>query len=332
MTEREIDIAAFLSNTQWADWQRTPLAGDASMRRYERLTGPHGKTAVLMDAPVDGIGPLDPYLNVTKILQARDVSVPDILHQDPAVGLLLLEDLGDALFATVIAETPAQERPLYEAATDFLVSLHQTPSPDLPPLDPKSLAEMTSLAFTEYRYAILGDDAAEIRINFENRFENILRATLSDEMVFVHRDFHAQNLMWLPNRSGDARVGVIDFQDARQGHPAYDLVSLLQDARRDVPPEIEHRMIARYVAATGREDQTFRTAYTVIGVQRNMRILGIFARLARTMGKPQYLELLPRVWAHFSHGLDHPALEPVAQDLRAALPAPTPEVLRQLTL
>lgn len=331
MISRKAEIAAFLSGTPWENWDRQLLAGDASMRRYERLSGPSGQSAVLMDAPVDSNGPLEAYLNVTKILQARAVSVPKILHQDPDAGLLLLEDLGDALFATVITETPSQERPLYVAATDLLVALHEQSCPDLPPLTPSVLAEMTSLAFTEYRQAILGDDASDVRPSFEQKFETILRETLAGDMVFVHRDFHAQNLMWLPDRAGHARVGVIDFQDARCGHPAYDLVSLLQDARRDVPAEIEQQMIARYLAATGQDSAAFRTAYALIGVQRNMRILGIFARLARTLGKPQYLGLLPRVWDHFTRGLTHPALAPVADDLRAALPAPTADVLRKLT-
>jgi aminoglycoside/choline kinase family phosphotransferase len=331
MTGREAEIAAFLSGTPWQSWNRQQLAGDASMRRYERLYGPNGKSAVLMDAPVDCNGPLDAYLNVTNILQARAVSVPKVLHQDPDAGLLLLEDLGDALFATVITETPVQEGPLYEAATDLLVTLHQQSCPDLPHLTPPVLTEMTSLAFTEYHQAIFGNEAGDLRISFQQKFETILHEAIEGEMGFVHRDFHAQNLMWLPNRAGSARVGVIDFQDACCGHPTCDLVSLLQDARRDVPAEIEQQMITRYLLATGRDSARFRIAYSLIGVQRNMRILGIFARLARKMGKPQYLGLLPRVWGHFTRGLTHPALAPIADDLRAALPAPTADVLRKLT-
>ena len=331
MTNRDAEIAAFLAGTPWESWQRHPLAGDASLRRYERLQDNSGQSVVLMDAPVDSNGPMDAYLNVTALLQNRDVSVPAILHQDPKAGLLLLEDLGDALFAAVIEDSPDQESTLYEAATDFLAALHKQNGPDLAALTPPVLAEMTSLAFTEYRQAVLGDDDPRLRAEFERKFEAILHETLTGDMVFVHRDFHAQNLMWLPDRSGHARVGVIDFQDAKRGHRAYDLVSLLQDARRDVPATIERQMIDRYIATTGQDGQTFQTAYAVIGVQRNMRILGIFARLARTMGKPQYLDLMPRVWAHFIKGLEHPALAPVSEDLRTALPAPTADILRKLT-
>lgn len=330
MTARDRTIQDFLQAHGLSDWKRTPLAGDASMRRYERLLGPKGARAVLMDAPPDSNGSLSPYLDVTQILKGFAVSVPEVLHQDRGAGLLLLEDLGDDLFATVIDRTPEQELALYAAATDLLVYMHAFPCPELPLLQPKVLAGMTDLAFTEYRRGAVGDAADATRHRFEELFAEILHETLGGKMVFVHRDFHAQNLMWLPERVGPRRVGVIDFQDARGGHPAYDLVSLLQDARRDVPAEVEAQMIRRYLAATDLEEQAFCTAYAVLGVQRNMRILGIFARLARTAGKPQYLDLIPRVWAHFNRGLDHPALAPVADQLRATLPAPSPAVLHKL--
>lgn len=331
MTSRDSQINTFLAAGPWGNWRRDPLAGDASMRRYLRLTSPEGQTVVLMDAPPESNGSLAPYLDVTELLETRGVSVPKVLHQDQNLGLLVIEDLGDRLFASVMEAQPEQERPLYEAATDFLAGLHTAKAPDLPLLTPNVMAEMTALAFTEYRAAILGDDAPQTRLRFEEQFEKTLRGTLSADSVFVHRDFHAQNLIWLPERKAQKRVGVIDFQDARSGHCAYDLVSLLQDARRDVPPEIEKAMIERYLTTTGLARHDFETAYAVIGVQRNMRILGIFARLARKMGKPQYLDLLPRVWAHFIRGLDHPVLAPVAADLRMALPEPSPEVLRKLT-
>lgn len=330
MTFRSEEIDRFLKAFGYESWQRNDLAGDASMRRYERISGPKGQNLVLMDAPPETNCALTPYLEVTEILQGLGVSVPRILHADQKAGLLLIEDLGDDLFATLIARSPDREQQLYAAATDLLVDIHARPCPNLPPLGPRIMAEMTSLAFTEYRSSALGDDAPEARQRFEDRFEDILKDSLSGQMVFVHRDFHAQNLLWLSDRHGAERVGVIDFQDARSGHPAYDLVSLLQDARRDVPAGIEAEMIQRYLDATGLDDHAFRTAYAVIGVQRNMRILGIFARLARQNNKTKYLDLMPRVWAHFIRGLDHPALALVAAELRTALPAPDPDILRKL--
>ena len=148
-------------------------------------------------------------------------------------------------------------------------------------------------------------------------------------MVLVQRDYHAENLLWLPDRQGVARVGLLDFQAARAGHRAYDLVSLLQDARRDVPAGVEMRMLDRYIAKTGVDELGFRTAYTVLGVQRNLRILGVFARLSLDYGKPQYVNLIPRVWDHMNRGLEHPALAPVADIIRGAMPAPTPKFLKR---
>lgn len=230
--------------------------------------------------------------------------------------------------------TQVKEKPLYALATDFLVQLHKasdaTPLSGLDTLGPRGMAEMSSLVIERYCDAITGSANPDMKARFENQFEDILRDTVKESMVFVHRDFHVQNLMYLPERNGLAQVGVIDFQDALIGHPAYDLVSLLQDARRDVPAAIEAQMINRYLQATGLDDSGFRSAYAVIGVQRNLRILGVFARLSQDLGKPQYLELMPRVWTHVINGLEHPALAPLAQWLLPKLPAPTPENLAKL--
>ncbi len=330
MTTREIEIARFLAAHGYSNWKAAPLAGDASSRRYQRLTSQTGDSAVLMDwPPVDG-GDTRPFAELAEYLCALGVSAPAILAQDHAQGLLFIEDLGDALFTEVIASDPTMELPLYEAAVDLLVRLHEAKVPDLPPLAPRIMADMTALAFSEYRYTILGDSADHIRMQFEQRFEAVLRDHLDGDMVFVHRDFHAQNLLWLPERQGLAKVGVIDFQDAKAGHHAYDLVSLLQDARRDVPAGVEMQMIDHYIRQTGVDESRFRSAYAVIGVQRNMRILGIFARLSQQFGKHHYIDLVPRVWDHFERGLSHPALASVAEELLSALPAPTPEAMERL--
>ncbi|NIZ11789.1 aminoglycoside phosphotransferase family protein [Phaeobacter sp. HF9A] len=329
MTPRDAEISRFQTACGSGDWTSVSLAGDASARRYLRLTSPEGKTAIVMDWPPTEGGDTQCFAELAAYLLGLGVSAPRTLAQDHARGLLLIEDLGDGLFTEVIRNTPDAEVDLYRAATDMLVHLHQTPPPDLPTLDPATLAGMTDLAFTQYRRGILGDDAPALWAQFETAFKAMLSDALGPEMVFVHRDFHAQNLLWLPERKGIARVGVIDFQDARRGPAAYDLVSLLQDARRDVPEALEEQMIRHYIARTGVDDQAFRRAYAVLGVQRNMRILGIFARLSRA-GKPQYITYVPRVWAHFERGLKLPALAPVADLLRTALPAPDATALARL--
>lgn len=330
MTDRSKLCESFLSATPYAGWQRGPLAGDASNRRYERLTAVGGETVVLMDAPPKKGEDVRPFIRVARYLRDQGLSAPEILAEDIEHGFLLLEDLGDDLYARVILREPALEKELYEAATDALVALHQAPMPDLEPYGPRMMAEMSGLALSKYRAGILGSQDADLQARFEDLFEDILRETVKGDPVLVQRDYHAENLLWLPDREGIARVGLLDFQDARAGHPAYDLVSLLQDARRDVPAGIEMQMIDRYITSSGAGETGFRTAYTVLGVQRNLRILGVFARLSMDYGKPHYVDLIPRVWDHFIRGLEHPALARVAALLHESLPAPTPENLDKL--
>lgn len=330
MTGRDTQIATFLKASGYEGCPRTPIAGDASMRRYERVQHPKGHSMILMDAPPDTGENVTPFVTVAHYLHDLGVSVPQIYAEDREHGLLLLEDLGNDDFDRVIHADATQERALYRAATDLLLDLHKAPAPDLAPLGPRVLAEMASLVLERYRGDILGPVDAPLMKKFENQLEDALRPVLRSDMVFVHRDFHAQNLFWLPKRVGVKRVGVIDFQDARIGHPAYDLVSLLQDARRDVPAGIEMQMIDRYIDHSGVDDAGFRSAYAVIGVQRNLRILGIFARLSRDYGKPGYIDLIPRVWEHVRCGLEHPALGALSDWLLDELPAPTPENLDRL--
>lgn len=335
MSERDARARDFLRDAGWDGAARAPLAGDASNRRYERLRHPGtGAGAVLMDAPPERGEDLRPFLAIAAFLSAQGLSAPAVLAADPQSGFCLLEDLGDALFARVVARDRAAETPLYAAATDVLLALGRADPPPLDHYGPSLMTELAALAFDKYRAGILGDDGGDdggaARARFTARFEDILRETTQGHDVVALRDYHAENLIWLPERDGIARVGLLDFQDAMLAHPAYDLVSLLQDARRDVPAEIELAMTRRFVEGSGLDDHGFRTAYAVLGVQRNLRILGVFARLGTDYGKPHYVDLIPRVWTHLRRGLDHPALAPVADLLLAALPAPEPAALARL--
>ena len=331
MDDRSDLAAAFVGQTVLARAQQVPLAGDASQRRYFRLTDPEtGDTAILMDAPPDSGEDIGPFLTIARHLLDLELSAPKIFAVDRENGFLLLEDLGDDLFARMIARQPDTERPLYQAATDLLVALHRTAPPDLTLFSADRMSQITDLAFTQYAARITGQNDPHALNRFVPRFHDILAQTTQAEPVLILRDYHAENLIWLPNRDGIARVGLLDFQDAVTGHPAYDLVSLLQDARRDVPATIEMAMLNRYVSQTGVNDHAFRTAYAVLGAQRNLRILGVFARLSAEMGRARYVDLIPRVWDHLTRSLDHPALSPVADLLLQALPAPTPENLDRL--
>ncbi|MEX3316154.1 aminoglycoside phosphotransferase family protein [Sulfitobacter sp. PS-8MA] len=324
MTERGPLIDRFLQEAGWADAARSLLAGDASNRRYDRLRKPDGQSAILMDAPPERGEDVRPFLTVAAHLSSVGLSAPEIYHADPERGLLLLEDLGDDLFARLMADDPTQEQPLYRAAVDVLVHLHRAPALDLPRCDAQWLTDMVAPAFEFYA------SEQDMQTAFAAAFQPLAQALDPASNVVILRDYHAENLLWLPDRPGAARVGLLDFQDALLGHPAYDLVSILQDARRDVPRAIEAHMIEYYLMQTGHDAADFRCAYAVLGAQRNLRILGIFARLCLRDGKGHYVDLIPRVWNHLQHNLRHPALASVANSIDGVLPCPTPEFLEHL--
>lgn len=329
MSDREARAVSFLDTTDWGDAIRAPLAGDASNRRYERLTNPKtGQTVVLMDAPPDRGEDIRPFTRIARHLTEIGLSAPEILAEDAEHGFLLLEDLGDALFARFVRKEPTLETKLYAAAIDALLVLHKAPLPKLDPYSPEVMTDLAALAYSKYRHGILGNTEGEAE--FRSAFHEICTEYEPSSPVLIQRDYHAENLLWLPERANAARVGLLDFQDAMSGHPAYDLVSLLQDARRDVPLSLENEMIERYLSGSDESPEPFRAAYMVLGAQRNLRILGVFARLGREYGKPHYIDLIPRVWDHLMRDLNDPALAPVASLLRAALPTPTPENLQLL--
>ncbi|SMO71452.1 aminoglycoside phosphotransferase family protein [Ruegeria faecimaris] len=331
MTNRAILAEALISHTPWSKARREPLAGDASNRRYERLTDPvTGKSAVLMDSPPGQAEPVEAFVRMARHLQSIGLSAPQIYAEDTQYGFLLLEDLGDDLFERVLVKHPDMERELYEAATDVLIKLHEAPTLSLQSYGPALMTELAALSFTKYAQGVLGEYDRDAQDRFEHRFADILHQETSGTKVVVQRDYHAENLIWLPDRQGVERVGLLDFQTAMLGHPAYDLVSLLQDVRRKVTAGTEMRMVSHYISATGVNDHDFRSAYAVLGAQRNLRILGVFTRLATEYGKPHYVDLIPAAWGHLMRDLDHPALVNVADLLRVALPAPTPENLNRL--
>ncbi|WP_397541643.1 phosphotransferase [Roseovarius salis] len=331
MVERSGLIRTFVARAGWGSADTAMLAGDASNRRYLRLTDPEtGARAVLMDAPPDRGEDVRPFIRIDEFLAGLGFSVPRILARDTQAGLLLLEDLGDDLFARVLERSPEMENSLYSAATDLLAELHaHSPPPGLATYDSRLMTELSALAYDWYQHGGAGHQAPESSARFCQEFEPVL-ARLGPDAVLVQRDYHAENLIWLPGRTGTARVGLLDFQDAMAGHRAYDLVSLLQDARRDVHPATEETMLRRYVETTGLDDAGFRAAYYILGAQRNLRILGVFARLCLRDGKAHYVDMIPRVWALLERDLAHPALSGLRDLVLNDLPTPTPSFLQRL--
>ena len=299
---------AFLARIGWEGAAIMPLAGDASFRRYFRVVD-EGRSAVLMDAPPPHEDPR-PFAAVSEWLCSTGLSAPEILARDLERGLLLLDDFGDARLREVLDDDPEREHELYELATDLLVHLHR--HPPMAGLPVHGLAQWLEeiLLFTDWYCPAVGLEVD--RDEFVSAWRNVLEPVSTDGLgpVTVLRDYHAENIMLVEGREGVAHFGLLDFQDALAGHPAYDLASVLEDARRDVDPSIERAMIERYVAAMG-QGESFVRAYWALAAQRNTRILGVFTRLWKRDGKPGYRKFQPRMWGLLERDLAEDGLEPV---------------------
>lgn len=316
-------IEDFLTAQGWGGGSRKALAGDASARRYERLSRGDLR-AVLMIAPPGE--EFTRFLRVDSWLCSQGFSAPRVIAADADQGLMLLEDFGDAVLARLLAAPGADQAAFYAAITDFLCDLHTRPVPDfLARLDGPALAALVTLTADWYPLSDQGAAAELVPLIGE-----IYSGIEPFSEVVALRDFHAENVIWLPGRAGTARLGLLDFQDAVAAHPAYDLVSALQDARRDVPPAIEADQRARYAALHGDDPVHFNQVYALLGAQRALRILGIFARLCLAGGKPHYVDLIPRVWGYLLRNLAAPGLEPLRRAVNAALVPPSPDLMARM--
>ena len=313
-------MKAFLGTSGWDGVPAVPLAGDASFRRYYRL-GRDESSAVLMDAPPpqEDVGP---FVAVAGLLRGLGFSAPEVLAEDRGHGFLLLEDFGDDTYTRLLARG-ADELALYRLAVDTLVALQRAVerhgTPDLPPYDLERLLGEATLLVDWYRPLAGG---------LREEYLALWRAVLPDAVVasptLVLRDYHVDNLMLLPDRPGVRGCGLLDFQDAVTGQPSYDLVSLLEDARRDVPASLRQAMTERYLAAFPALNRVaFLRSAAILSAQRNCKILGIFTRLRKRDGKRQYIAHIPRVWRLLEADLRHPALGPVARWLDRHLPPET---------
>jgi aminoglycoside/choline kinase family phosphotransferase len=307
----------FLTSVGWGDAQILPLAGDASFRRYFRVVD-GARQAVLMDAPPPHEDPR-PFLAIADHLSVQGFAAPSVYGRDLDHGLVLLEDFGDVRVREYLDARPEEELAIYERAVTLLADLHRLPPVDAPPYD-RAVYQREAGLLTEWFCPAAGLSVDVT--GYVAAWDAVLPIVEEDDApgVTVLRDYHAENIM-LIDREGMAHgLGLLDFQDALVGHPAYDLVSLLQDARRDVSPQVEQAMLARY-KVLARPAGDFDAAYAVLGAQRNAKIVGIFTRLWKRDGKPRYLGLLPRMWGLLERDLAHPALAPVAAWFAANIPA-----------
>ncbi len=337
-TERLASIRRFLESTGYAEAQRKRIQGDASSRSYERLAL-EGQHAILMNSPRRPDGPpvrdgkpysaivhlaedVKPFVAMANGLGQLGLSSPRIYEADIDDGLLIIEDLGGELVVDGEPPAPIEER--YAAAVDVLLALHTQKLPETLPVAPQvqhvlprydiDAMLMEAELLLDWYLPSLGAKASDAtRTVFVAMWREALQTALETDLTWVLRDYHSPNLLWLPNREGVAKVGLLDFQDAVIGPAAYDLASLLQDARIDVPEEIEVALLGRYVqkrraADPGFDPPVFIKAYATMAAQRASKVLGIFARLERRDGKPQYLRHIPRVWSYLQRTLKHPSL------------------------
>ncbi|NTZ42083.1 phosphotransferase [Altererythrobacter sp. SALINAS58] len=312
MSDLPDGIEPFLTANGWADAAISPLPGDASFRRYFRLTL-GGESAMLMHAPPPHEDPR-PFLQVAEWLAGQELRAPAILAQDAAAGWVLIEDFGDDRMREALEADPSREGTIYAEAIDTLVTLHGKPAGPFEPYDMAVYRREVDL-FVEWYCPLL--DLNIDRPSWGSAWKQALEPLLEHQQpgVTVLRDYHAENIM-LPPGGGQ---GLIDFQDALVGHPAYDLVSLLQDARRDVSSALEQQMVERYKQAVSPGPE-FAADYARLGAQRNAKIVGIFARLWKRDNKARYLAYIPRVWEAMEQDLAHPALAPVADWFDANIP------------
>jgi aminoglycoside/choline kinase family phosphotransferase len=280
------------------------VAGDASFRRYFRVNSATRGKAILMDAPPPHEDP-QPFLDIAQYLTGHQFRAPKIYGTDLTRGLVLLEDFGDRRMREHLDDHPEDEAEIYRAAIDTIVRLAGTPAAHAQPYDMATYLREVQLLTEWYMPAMGLSCDANL---FDQMWVDALAPLASCQDVTVLRDYHAENIMLLD----DGEQGIIDFQDALVGHPAYDLVSLLQDARRDVRPELEADMLAYYLTAAN-PGSDFDAHYALLGAQRNTKIIGIFTRLWKRDGKERYLSFLPRMWGLLERDLAHPALASVKQ-------------------
>ncbi len=340
--KRFIAVDQFIKDAGWGDAERRFLQGDASSRRYMRLHGDH-KRAILMDAPKQPDGPpvrdgkpysqlshlaedVKPFFVISQELRSNGIYTPEIYAHDLEQGILLTEDLGDQVFGKLIGEG-AEIKALYLKAVEVLIKLRNFPpnetlsysdvSHSIPSFDWEALGIEVELLADWYWPAVKGVEMnANEREEFLALWKQQVTAIEKDRTSWVLRDYHSPNLIQLPHDDpDDASVGVIDFQDAQRGHPAYDLVSLLKDARLDVPSDVEKALLDYYCDVCSRDsgkikfdEEEFRQGYATLGAQRNTKLLGIFARLAKRDGKRAYLAHIPRIWRYVERDLAHPNL------------------------
>ncbi len=320
-------ITDLLNATGWHTASVEPLAGDASARRYLRLTRPDGIRAILMDASSQAAGSTQQFEAVAVALTRAQFSAPEIYAADHRNALLLLEDFGDDLLAQQIKTGALPETQTYENLCDLLSDLWSSQTfPPLPRLGPVEMIAQASL-FKDWFVKLHPDGDTDTATHLMEDIARFLTDHLTGDLGISHRDFHVENIIWLPERTGHRRFGLLDFQDAVLAPRTYDLASLLTDARRDISVATRDQVLQKFFKMKTQNLNYVQTEYALCVLMRNLRILGIFARLCARDGKPRYAAMMPRVWTHVSEALSDPQLNHFADRFQQACPFPDPDVV-----
>ena len=320
-------IERFLRHHGWDDARTEKITSDASNREYTRLSKKQN-TSILMDSDPTTNESIENFIYFTNQLRKQKFSAPKIYGQDICNGLLLLEDLGSDSFANILKSKPHLENHIYQEAINQLIEIRKNKIPRLTRKYDLKILLQEAVLFSEWYLSPL-------RASYESsHLLKILRVTLQETLkqdtTLVLRDYHAENLMWLPDRSDNRRVGLLDYQDALAGNPAYDIASLLKDARREVPKKLQEELIKYFLKKTNLDHAVFSRDYSILSAQRNLKIIGIFSRLSIRDNKSGYLDLIPRVWKNLQDDLKHPSLNELSEFIKSNSPQPTLENLGKL--
>jgi len=320
-------IERFLRHHGWDDAKTEKITSDASNRKYTRLFKKQN-TSILMDSDPTTNESIENFIYFTKQLRKLKFSAPKIYGQDICNGLLLLEDLGSDSFANILKSKPHLENHIYQEAINQLIEIRKNKIPHLTRKYDLKILLQEAVLFSEWYLSPL-------RASYESsHLLKILRVTLQETLkqdtTLVLRDYHAENLMWLPDRRNNRRVGLLDYQDALAGNPAYDIASLLKDARREVPKKLQEELIKYFLKKTNLDHAVFSRDYSILSAQRNLKIIGIFSRLSIRDNKSGYLDLIPRVWKNLQDDLKHPSLNELSEFIKSNSPQPTLENLGKL--
>jgi hypothetical protein len=331
-TERESLCNIFLSKSFWKDAKKRNIASDASKRRYFRLTLKNEDTAIFMDAAPQLGEDVNKFLKSRDYLEKIGLSVPKVYDKDIENGFLILEDFGNNLFSKFLLNSPQYESNFYINAADNLVKLYNSEIRiDIETYDRCAMRNAALLSVDWYlEYGTKAVKSTKLRDSLNLLMDDALNKIMNESMVMIHRDFHAENLIWLKGETGLKRVGILDFQDMMLGHPAYDLASLLNDIRRTVKSEVQRECLNYYIDETGLNKDSFFRAFCICSAQRNLRVLGVFTRLSVRDKKKNYLNFLPTIWKNLLRDLEHPALRDLKLFVESSFIAPDQTIIKRI--